>query len=171
MTAQAKLCPAIAALNTSGFWLGVEKNWIYLEVGDHDLNVDQGDEDVEAVRGQYRRVVFEKLILMTICWWWWWCWPMKVYKECRWRQQGQKRWKEVILNKPNSAFYLYQDRTLLLFSRPMRDKDTSALREMFQYSSLAEKPFDQWEIATHWRAFQIQEKTSSLWPSFRPNQT
>ena len=22
---------------------------------------------------------------------------------------------------------------------------------MFQYSSLAEKPFDQWEIATHWR--------------------
>ena len=33
----------------------------------------------------------------------------------------------------------------------MRDKDTSAVREMFQYSSLAEKPFDQWEIATHWR--------------------
>ena len=33
----------------------------------------------------------------------------------------------------------------------MRDKDTSALREMFQYSSLAEKPFDQWEIVTHWR--------------------
>ena len=27
-------------------------------------------------------------------------------------------------------------RTLLLFSRPMRDKDTSALRKMFQYSSL-----------------------------------
>ena len=87
MTAQAKLCPAIAALKTSGFWLGFEKNWIFLEVGDHDLNVDQGDEDVEAVRGQYRRVVFEKLILMTIYWWWWWCWPMKVYKECRWRQQ------------------------------------------------------------------------------------
>ena len=28
----------------------------------------------------------------------------------------------------------------------MRDKDTSALREMFQYSSLAEKPLDQWDI-------------------------
>ena len=76
MTAQAKLCPAIAALKTSGCRLGFEKNWIFLEVGDHDLNVDQGDEDVEAVRGQYRRVVFEKLILMTIYWWWWWCWPM-----------------------------------------------------------------------------------------------
>ena len=33
----------------------------------------------------------------------------------------------------------------------MRDKDTSALRDMYQYSSLAEKPFDQWEIATHKR--------------------
>ena len=39
----------------------------------------------------------------------------------------------------------------------MGDKDTSALREMFQYSPLAEKPFDQWEIATHWRALQIQD--------------
>ena len=68
----------------------------------------------------------------------------------------KKRWKQVILT-------MYYDRTLLLFSRPMRDKDTSALREMFQYSSLAEKPLDQWEIATDWRA-------SSLWPSFRPNQ-
>ena len=48
----------------------------------------------------------------------------------------------------NSAVYLYYDRTLFLFTRPMRDKDTSALREMFQYSSLAEKPLDQWEIAT-----------------------
>ena len=47
--------------------------------------------------------------------------------------------------KPISAFYLYYDRTLLLFSRPMRDKDTSAFREMFQYSP--------------W-----------LWPSSRPNQ-
>ena len=54
---------------------------------------------------------------------------------------------------------MYFNRTLLLFSRPMRDKDTSALREMFQYSSLAKKPFDQWEIATHWRAFQIQDKS------------
>ena len=34
-------------------------------------------------------------------------------------------------SQTNSAFYLYYDRTLLLFSRPMRDKDTSALREMF----------------------------------------
>ena len=33
----------------------------------------------------------------------------------------------------------------------MRDKDTSAVREMFQYSSLAEKQSDQWEIATHSR--------------------
>ena len=41
----------------------------------------------------------------------------------------------------------------------MRDKDTSAKREMFQYSSLAEKPLDQWEIATYWRAFQIQDKS------------
>ena len=47
--------------------------------------------------------------------------------------------------KPISSFYLYYDRTLLLFSRPMRDKDTSAFREMFQYPS--------------W-----------LWPSSRPNQ-
>ena len=37
----------------------------------------------------------------------------------------------------------------------MRDKDTSAVRDMFQYSSLAEKPFNQKEIATHRRAFQI----------------
>ena len=41
----------------------------------------------------------------------------------------------------------------------MRDKDTSALREMFQYSSLAKKPLGQWEIATHWRYFQIQDKS------------
>ena len=34
--------------------------------------------------------------------------------------------------KPISFFYLYYDRTLLLFSRPMRDKDTSAFREIFQ---------------------------------------
>ena len=27
----------------------------------------------------------------------------------------------------------------------MRDKDTSAVRKMFQYSSLTEKPFDQWK--------------------------
>ena len=59
--------------------------------------------------------------------------------------------KEVNLTKPNSAFHPYYHRNLLLFSRPMRDKDTSALREKFQYSSLAEKPFNQWEIATHWR--------------------
>ena len=30
---------------------------------------------------------------------------------------------------------------------------------MFQYSSLAEKPLDQWEIATNWGAFQIQDKS------------
>ena len=49
------------------------------------------------------------------------------------------------MTKPISAFYLYYDRSLLLFSRPMRDEDTSAFREIFQYSS--------------W-----------LWPSSRPNQ-
>ena len=38
------------------------------------------------------------------------------------------------------------------------EKDTYALREMFHYSSLAEKPLNQWEIAKHWRAFQIQDK-------------
>ena len=48
----------------------------------------------------------------------------------------------------NQTKYLNYDRTLFHSSRPMRDKDTSALREMFQYSSLAEKPLDQWEIAT-----------------------
>ena len=56
---------------------------------------------------------------------------------------------QVILTKPNNAFYLYYDRSLLLFSRPMRNKDTSALREMFKYSSLVKKPIDQCEIATH----------------------
>ena len=57
----------------------------------------------------------------------------------------KKWWKESTKTKPISAFYLYYDRSLLLFSRPMRDEDTSAFREMFQYSS--------------W-----------LWPSSRPNQ-
>ena len=38
---------------------------------------------------------------------------------------------------------------------------------MFQYSSLAEKPFDQWEIATQRRTCEA----SRLWPSFRPSQT
>ena len=58
----------------------------------------------------------------------------------------KKGWKQVL-------WTMYYDRTLLFFSRPMRDKDTSALREVFQYSSLAAKPLDQLEIATHWRAF------------------
>ena len=49
----------------------------------------------------------------------------------------------------NKSFLPYHDRTLLLFSPPMRDKDTNSLREMFQYSSLAGKPLDQCEIATH----------------------
>ena len=37
--------------------------------------------------------------------------------------------------QPNQIvpFFLYYERTLGLSSRPMRDKDTSALREMFQY--------------------------------------
>ena len=41
----------------------------------------------------------------------------------------------------------------LLFSWPMRDRDTSALSEMFQYSTLVEKPLDQCDLASHWRAF------------------
>ena len=45
-----------------------------------------------------------------------------------------KRGENKSFEPNHSAFYLYYDRTLLLFSRPMRDKDTSALREMFQYS-------------------------------------
>ena len=53
---------------------------------------------------------------------------------------------------------MYNDRTLLLFSQPMRDKDASALREMFQYSSLVKKPLDRCEIASHWRAFYFQEE-------------
>ena len=41
----------------------------------------------------------------------------------------------------------------------MRDKDTSAMREIFQYSSLVKKPLDQCKIATNWRPFQIQDKS------------
>ena len=37
----------------------------------------------------------------------------------------------------------------------MRDENTFALRDMFQYSSVAEKPFDQWEI----EKLQIQNKS------------
>ena len=58
-------------------------------------------------------------------------------------QQKQGRDKDTIncpeklmkISHFNQTFYLQYDRTLLLFSRPMRGKDTSALREMFQYSS------------------------------------
>ena len=42
----------------------------------------------------------------------------------------------------------------------MRDEDTSALREIFQYFSLAEKPLDQWDIATNWRPFKIKDKNT-----------
>ena len=49
---------------------------------------------------------------------------------------------------PSKQMYLY----LSLVKKKVADfnhyKDRSALREMFQYSSLAEKPLDQWEIAT-----------------------
>ena len=40
---------------------------------------------------------------------------------------------------------------MLLFSRPMSNKDISAFREMFQYSSLVKKPLDQCKIVTHWK--------------------
>ena len=66
--------------------------------------------------------------------------------------------KIIHLTKPISALFLYYDGTLLLFSRSMRDKDTSALREMFQYSSLVKKPLAQCKIATYWRTFYIQDK-------------
>ena len=39
------------------------------------------------------------------------------------------------------------------------DKDTSALREMFQHSALVKKPFHQCEIAKNWRAFQIKDQS------------
>ena len=48
-----------------------------------------------------------------------------------------------ISSKPNSASQPNYDRTVLLFPPPMREKDTSALRGMFQYSSLVNKPLDQ----------------------------
>ena len=67
----------------------------------------------------------------------------------------EKAMKASHFSIPNGAFYLCYDKILLLFSRPISDKDTYAVREFFHYSSLAEKPFDQWEIAIHWRPFQI----------------
>ena len=39
------------------------------------------------------------------------------------------------------------------------------MREMYQHSSLAEKPLDQWEIATHRRAFQIKDKSRHCDPN------
>ena len=63
---------------------------------------------------------------------------------------------------------MYYERTLLLFSRPMRDKDTSALREMFQYIDIliyqeASRPMRdinslQCVDILDWRAFLIQGK-------------
>ena len=44
----------------------------------------------------------------------------------------------------------------------MKDKGISALREMFQYSSLAEKPYDQVEIATHCDPHLAQTKFNDL---------
>ena len=71
--------------------------------------------------------------------------------------------------KPIKISHFNRTRTLLLFSLPMRDKDTSALRKIFQCSSLAKKPFHQWEIATHWRAFQIQNIVTLI--KTKPNLT
>ena len=48
------------------------------------------------------------------------------------QQLSGKVMQKVIFTKPNSAFYQYYVGTLQIFSRPMRDKDTSALRKMFQ---------------------------------------
>ena len=64
---------------------------------------------------------------------------VKVFKSVKGKDTSnclEKVMKISHLNQTNSAFYLYYDRTLLLFSRPMRVKDTSALREMFQHNSL-----------------------------------
>ena len=50
-------------------------------------------------------------------------------------------WSEVqnvqISNQTKRALFPYYARTLLLFSRPMRVKNTSALREIFHYSSMS----------------------------------
>ena len=37
-------------------------------------------------------------------------------------------WKQVNSNKPNCTLCSYYDRSMLLFSRPIRDRDTSAVR-------------------------------------------
>ena len=66
------------------------------------------------------------------------------------------------MTKPNSAFYLYYDRALPLFSRPMRVKDTSALREMFQHYSLVRS------LSTNARQRHIEELSNS---KTRVNQT
>ena len=82
--------------------------------------------------------------VMLLCWiihndsapipiWMFHCTPLQ-YKDTS--NCPEKKKKISHLNKPISAIYLYYDRTLLLFSRPKRVKDTSALREMFQHYSL-----------------------------------
>ena len=41
----------------------------------------------------------------------------------------------------------------------MRNIETFPSKQMYPHLSLAEKPLDQWEIATHWRDFQIHDKS------------
>ena len=53
--------------------------------------------------------------------------------------------KYVDLTKPNCAFYPCNVRTMLLFSRPMGDRDTSALRETFNI------PHWSWSLSTYVR--------------------
>ena len=48
-------------------------------------------------------------------------------------------WKEVNSTKPNSTFCPYEERTMLLFSQPMRDRDTLAFKENVSISSLVER--------------------------------
>ena len=52
-------------------------------------------------------------------------------------------------NQIEPSFNIMIERTLLHFPRPMRDSDTYALKEMFQYSSSLKKPLDRGEMTTH----------------------
>ena len=55
----------------------------------------------------------------------------------------------TVLNLFGEYFQFMRILIKLLFSRPMRDRDTSALSEMFQYSTLVEKPLEQCNMASH----------------------
>ena len=54
--------------------------------------------------------------------------------------------------------YILTELFYFFSTNAMRDNDTHAMREMFQYSSLVKKRLDRREIVTHWRAFLILDK-------------